>query len=167
MTFALQKLSLFWINWRSKKLICVIKVPNEKVSKQQILSSFIDLSLNGFHIVFRAASISSSTFISVFLSVSYGTQVYSFAANPKICRFCFFLWIDLWRVVCFRNRFLDWIVFLFISVFYSAYWADIFGSRMDLMFITMYVKTTRIFVLIIWLYDRIRGETYIRWRHFN
>ena len=48
-----------------------------------------------FYIAFWAASLTFSAYLYLFLSLSYGTQVYSFAAIPAICRLC--LWL-FWGV---------------------------------------------------------------------
>ena len=57
-----------------------------------ILTSFIDLSLNDFQLSFLSGvDFFFNLDLYLFLSLLYGTQVYSFAAIPANCQLCLFL----------------------------------------------------------------------------
>ena len=76
-----------------------------------ILTSVINLSLN----VFLPSFLSGVDFffnldLYLFLSLLYGTQVYSFAAIPAICLLCLFTCCNFFLVFTFFSIF--WIGFL-------------------------------------------------------
>ena len=84
MTFALKNISLIWICLRLRELLCAVKFPN----KRRLWNEF-QQALLIYRWMFKPSFLSCVNFFFqfrsyLFLSLLYGTQVYSFAAIPAM-----------------------------------------------------------------------------------